>query len=130
MADVAGEIEAWLGEPLELRRVVPVASEVRNGDGGRTVVSSIELWNTMMIVRWTVIAPEHLRHPMGQGPPQLWRCEDDQGTNYRLIGGGGGGGERYWSGAAEFQPPPPPEARQIVLFPECAPTGRIEIPLT
>lgn len=56
MADVSGEIEAWLGEPLELRRVVVLASEVRNRDGGRTVVSSVELWSTMMIVRWTVVA--------------------------------------------------------------------------
>lgn len=102
MGEPADEIEAWLGDALELRRVVVVGSEVRNSDGGRTIVSSVELWNTMMVVRWTVVAPDRLRHSVANEEPRVWQCQDDVGTAYQLIGGGGGGSERYWSGAAEF----------------------------
>ena len=74
-------VEEWLGEPLQLRSVVPVQREVANDEGGRTVISSVEIWNTMLVVRWVLVAPR--RRPRSSSEClNVWRCDDDAGTTY------------------------------------------------
>ena len=121
------DIEQWLGAPLELVRVVEVGVEVRNTDGGRTVVTSVEVWNTMLVVRWTVVSPAALRHP-GDRAPRLWECRDDVGNQYQLRGGGGGGGERHWHGTAEFSAVDP-KATKLFIVAEHSPGSKVEVDL-
>ena len=106
-----------------------MVKEIQNDDGSRTVVASIEIWNTMLTVQSTIVSPDPIRHQDPRRSSRMWACADDIGTAYSLLGGGGGGGERYWVERMEFTPAPPADAKRLTLSPPHAPGTSIDVEL-
>lgn len=96
-----GDIEAYLAESPVLQRVVAVNASVPARRGGRLVVTSVELWTTMIVVHFTIVGSDSSRRmPQreDEAAASIARMQetrflgDDLGNTYEMVGGGGGGG--------------------------------------
>lgn len=121
MGGGADEVEEWLRGIPSLVRVIPVGLELQMTGGGRTIVTSVEIWSTLVLVRLAYIAQDV--KPAAQvdlsalAAPEM---DDNAGTKYTLLGAGWSGGELVQTGDASFTPRPPGDASVLHLrFPRC-----------
>jgi hypothetical protein len=95
-------------EARELRRVL--LGPVEEHDGVR--ITSVELYDDAVVVRWNAAAGTHLAHDM---EPDL-SLSDDLGTPYSPTGGSGGsGGSERMRGDSDFVPGVPAGAGRLTL---------------
>lgn len=74
-----------------LRHVIPLGIERDTPDGGRVVLTSIEVWSHEVVLQWTEICTAQ-RPPFDRSDPfESVRLTDDLGTPYPRLGGGGSG---------------------------------------
>jgi len=117
-----------------LRFVVSVVHEFE-AQGVRCVVSSLEAWDNVLVVRYAgeyTTPPPHLRRDLsmrelmerardeGFSSSVLagrWEARDEAGTVYGYAGAEFGGGETAFEGKVMFRPSPPPLAGTLTLVP-------------
>jgi hypothetical protein len=111
------EIEKWLGGVRELQRVIPVLTERPLRGGGRIIISSVELWDSFVVVRYAETPPPSMGNPSAAHQNHLWALSDDVVIDYGFSFGGGGGDDRFWHAYAAFVPAVDTRARRLFLFP-------------
>jgi hypothetical protein len=101
-------------EPPRLLRVLPVNDEHGTRDGGRRVVSLVEMWSDRLVVRW-VEFPMAVNNPRDfvRRPPD--GVSDNVGTTYRETGTGSSGSKTRIDADARYVPPVPTAATELVV---------------
>lgn len=99
-------------EEFRLRRAVPVACRFSDG----TWITSSEVWDHGVVIRWAKSEPAH----GSLLPVPGLTVADDLGTTYARRGGGASRNGRGSLGHAEFQPSPPPTATSLEIRGEAA----------
>lgn len=96
-----GELERFLNNSPVLDRVVEVNQTVEAQGGGRVVVTSVELWTSLIVVQATIVGSDQSRRLPRSDADVAERQRrfdftrflgDDLGNTYDTVGGGGGGG--------------------------------------
>ena len=137
-----GDIEAYLAAAPVLQRVVEVNATVAARLGGRLVVTSAELWTTLIVVHYTIVGSDTSRRmPKGEEEADAFVARmqetrflhDDLGNAYEMVGGGGGGGgdpaltiEMH---QVTYRGPVAADANSLTFHPEQAVAGPIIISL-
>jgi hypothetical protein len=140
-----GEIEAYLDGAPVLLRVVEVNITAPARKGGRLVVSSAEIWTTLIVIHYATVGSEALQwhggDPNGDefaawqsAQQRALQVSDDLGTTYPMVSGGGGGGGDPALPILQYQRtyrgPIDPRAGVLVFWPaESAASDPIEIRL-
>jgi hypothetical protein len=113
------DIKAVVLASQQLRHVIPVGAERNTSDGGRIVVTSVEVWSHEVIVHWTEICTEiSTRRPWSGDSPDPYESvslTDDVGTAYVRAGGGGGGSLYTQQMNVRFLGTPPATASTLWL---------------
>lgn len=90
-APLDDEIKAVVLASQLLRNVVPLGLERDAPDGGRVVLTSIEVWSHEVVIQWTGICTAYGPTIDRSDPFGSMNLTDDLGTQYALLGGGGRG---------------------------------------
>lgn len=98
-----------------LRHVIPVGMEHATPEGGRVVVTSVEIWSHEVIAHWTEICTAEPLTGERSDPLDSMSLTDDIGTPYALTGGGGGGGPHTRQMHARFLGTPPGDASMLLV---------------
>lgn len=118
-APLDDDIKAIVFASQVLRHVIPVGVDRNTSDGGRIVVTSVEVWSHEVIVQWTEICTEiSTRRPWAGDSPDPFESvslTDDVGTPYARAGGGGGGGPYTQQMNVRFLGTPPDAASALFL---------------
>ena len=95
-----------------LGRVISVGPTVTVVGGGRTVITSVELWSDRVVVHSCRLAPD-----AGYGGRRWleWALADDAGNRYRLIHLTSGKGELVRTETGQYQPHVADAARRLLL---------------
>jgi hypothetical protein len=122
-------IEQYLSRSPVLERVIEVNETVEAQGGGRVVVTSVELWTTLIVVHHAVVGSEGMRHPPSEADAAETQrrfeytrnLRDNLGNTYGIAGGGGGGGGdtamRFEQYQTTFRGPIDPGATSLVFRP-------------
>lgn len=118
-APLDDDIKAVVLASQVLRHVIPVGVERNTSDGGRIVVTSVEVWSHEVIVQWAEICTEiSTRRPWSGDSPDPFESvslTDDVGTPYARAGGGGGGSPYTQQMHVRFLGTPPDTASALLL---------------
>ena len=110
-----------------LVHVISVGATVALVGGGRTVITSVELWSDRVVVHSCRIAPDA---GIGGRMWLEWALADDAGNRYRLVHLSSGKGELLRTETAHYQPPVHDAARRLLLtVPSRATEGDVVIDL-
>jgi hypothetical protein len=95
-------------------RVLPVNEEHDTRDGGRRVVSLVEVWSDRLVVRW-IEFPMAVNNPRDfvRRPPD--GVSDNAGTTYRETGTGSSGSKTRIDADARYVPTAPAAATELVV---------------
>jgi len=115
-APLDDDIKAVVLASQQLRHVIPVGVERNTSDGGRTVVTSVEVWSHEVIVQWTEICTAQPLAGDSSDRFESVSLTDDVGTPYARVGGGGGGSRYTQQMHVRFVGTPPDTASALFLM--------------
>lgn len=119
---------------MHLRQIIPVGVEMGLSDATRLVVSSVEIWTTMLVIRASFVGPHATRYEQPTqdtpgGSVLRWECHDSVGTKYRSEVAGGGGGLFVTWETVRFDGIVPDDATWLELISMRAADTPVRVPL-